>query len=245
MAEVDRPTSFGFTEKDIMDDAREETLPLGQWYRFRIADCQYKLSQKGKNPGSHMFNWRLRALADPNDPNGDVFGPTAWHNLTVPVQNPDVPGHKKPRTMGLVISAIRAIFPDEIPDMPEKDEDGVWVYNGDAIDSDSVEESKEEVRALVRDKLDEILEDTSICVDRCFYAYYQKTKDKAGDEWVNVMYCTFEPQPDKKTGEMPTIATADDTDYSATPEKPKGGNGATGRAKPAKRKKAKKKARRK
>jgi hypothetical protein len=247
MADVETPTTFGFTEQDAIDNTKDEHLPLEQWYRFRVEDNRFKVTTTGDNPGTYTFSLRCSALADPNDVQGDVFGPSAWLNVAVPKVNPDVPGHKKPKSYQTYLSAcaMRALFPDELPDPPYR-EGGALIYNGDEIDNADEKACKAEAMRMVQDKLEEMLGDTSIAVDRAFYGFFVEKPDKRDPDrkYHNITEVCYELQPDKRTGEIPVCSTVADTEYSAKTAAPKGGNGATGRAKAAKGKGRKKASRR-
>lgn len=223
MTDVAVPTSLSFTEQDIMDSAKWDVLAQG-FYCFKIVDTSTKVTVKGKNPGSLMMTWRLRALRDPNDLDS-VAGPPMFHNLIVPKQNPDVPQHTKPKTFGLVAQALRAIFPDEIPSMPYRNEDGDLEYNGDLIEKDDEQACRNEVAQIVLQKLEEIWTDGSLCVDRIFYA-----EAYDNDGYMNLRHIDYELSPNPQTGEMPELM---DPEKTVKAEAKKGDNGATGRAKPA------------
>ena len=246
MVDVSTPTALPFTEEDIAQDAARDDLPNDKHYRLRITEARFKVTDKGTNPGSHMFSFPCRALANPDEPEGDLVGPSVWQNLIVPRLNPDVPGHKKPKTAGLVAQFFRAIFPDDIPDMPYKNENGELEYNGEVIEKEDDDKCRQEVMAIVHDKIDELYEDRSIVVDKVFYCF----KVRTADGYTNLKNIDYELKPDKNTGVMPEVESAESLGRSASAAKPavkakSNGkkNGAKGRAKPAK-KTTKKKTRR-
>lgn len=168
MSDFAIPTSISFTDEDIARGAARDTLAQG-WFRFVVVASDRKVSERGKNPGSLMIQRQVAALSDPEDANSAVR-PYLYDNLILPFANEEVAGHTAPKTAGLMADALRAMFPEEIPAMPRRNTEGHLEFNGAVIDKSEEQAKRQEVMALVYEKLRTLWEDPQTLVGCAYYA---------------------------------------------------------------------------
>jgi hypothetical protein len=139
MTDVTLPTDVGFTDADIHTATKRDEVAYG-YYRWIVTDVTPKVSKAG----NLMLSIKVNPLTDPEDASA-IFSVSVYHNLILPLANPNVPGHSPnkmfSRPTGPTANFIRAALGDKIlPQAPRKDEAGSYIYNGESLTKAQSEE---------------------------------------------------------------------------------------------------------
>jgi hypothetical protein len=193
-----------FTEADIKRAAKRKDYIEGIYCRWKVASAEATTSRNG----NYQIRMPVQALRDPEDANSTVSR-TVYNNLTLPQQNPHFPGHEEPDTAGLCAQLLRAMFPEEIPEMPYRI-DGVLQFQGEAIEKSEEQTKREEVMKAVHDKLDDLWDNPEPLVGQCYYGGYERSKKDP--QYLNIVNPSAEPKqeltPPDQLVEGPTSAAA-------------------------------------
>lgn len=171
MPDIRIPETLNFTDQDIADAAARDQLNDG-WYRVVTVSAERSISKpsaNAKNPGSFVIKRQVAALEDPNDASTTVK-PYLYDNLTLPFVNEEVQGHTKPNTQWLMYRALRAMFPDEIPEAPRRNSEGQIEFNGSIIEKEDEAAATQEVMTSVFEKCKALWEDPTQLVGQAYYA---------------------------------------------------------------------------
>jgi hypothetical protein len=152
---------WSYNQADVIAAAARPQLTEGL-YQWVVDFASTKVDEDG--------NLNLSARVSP------VLQATG--HAPLPLRNPDTenfPDHTPPEAWRFAILA-EAIFPDECPGKPIK-VDGVWMYNGEEIDAEDVEEKRQEASQAVFDMAVKLAEDTSLLKDSTFYGICKTNGD--------------------------------------------------------------------
>ena len=110
------PTRLSHSADDVQRQTKRPELEANQWYQFRV----------GPTPKNGMWekSGHLYVQLDcaPVNGLGESCFPTIRHNLTLPLVNPEWPGHTAPRTIGFAQAYLHAVAPERFPKFPQKGE---------------------------------------------------------------------------------------------------------------------------
>lgn len=232
MPEVTIPDRLDFSQAEINRMAKRKELANGK-YRFKIVQAERTINEKS---GNFSIVTQCSALRDPEDANSETK-PYARNQLTLPKANPDVPGHKAPNTGGLMNSFFRALYPEDIPERPERGDDGNWYFKGEAIERDQYEPCMQEIYAAVSEKMSAAWADPATLIGHVFYAEYGP--DKTG-QYKNIQNPSSElPDGWELTPADKFFDDADEAESEEAPAKPAASksNGKAAAKKPAGKKK--------
>lgn len=165
------PSSLSYTESDIRDASLRDELAFG-WYRFKIGSAETK---EAESSGSLMIVLKCYPLKDPDDADSATT-PFVRHNLIMPTVNPNRDGHKKPNTVGMNHSFLRALSPEGVPDYPRR-VDGVFMFQDAEIEPGEQEEARMQVTTSVFERLDSLYQEPQQLIDEVFYAELYQNGD--------------------------------------------------------------------
>ena len=172
-ADVTKPTSLPFTDKDVAEAATKRILTPG-FYRFIVRKAISKVVDKprwpGDVPGSYVLTTTCAPLKDPDDAATALVNPNVWHDLELPIKNPDFDEHVKPDTMWKVGSFLATCFDNDIAAEPKRNEEGEWEYNGKVVAGDKLKAAQKEYAQSIFDKMNEVWADPDLLKDCVFYA---------------------------------------------------------------------------
>lgn len=169
MTDVSIPdaSSLDFNDEDIARGAKRDQIPFG-WHRFIVTSAERKIGATEKTMGNLTINMQVCALQDQDDPNSKVR-PPMYQNLTIPIANPEVPGHTTKTWMtGMAMQFLASVFDEEVFTFPRKI-DGVLTYKGEEIDKEDEEECRKDAVKRMLNKCKELWADPTLLLDCVFY----------------------------------------------------------------------------
>jgi len=158
-----RASDIKLTPENIAQMSQRQSLALG-WYQFLVTEANAKVAKSG----SLMIELRCAPLAETDDPNSKVAKLSLRNNIVLPVANPEVADHTPPNTIGIVVSALKALGVEGIEDYPRQI-DGQLTFKGEAIEKAEEDEARQEVTELAVTKVLELYDNPSELVDCAFY----------------------------------------------------------------------------
>lgn len=157
---VPKASDIKYTEKDIRKASKRPELPHGLHYFVHTA-AEIQVQEGGSYEGTLKVVTRCAALKDPEDANSKVR-PMVRDSIWLPFANPEIPGHQAPEGAAhLAAQDLRACFPEEIPEMPRKNEEGDLVFEEEVV----AEAGSEEMPQVEAEKRDEVMQKV---FDKCF-----------------------------------------------------------------------------
>lgn len=232
-ADVTKPTSLPFTDKDVAEAAAKRILNTG-FYRFLVRKSTTKIVDKarwpGDVPGSYVITATCAPLRDPEDASSVLVNPNVWYDLELPVKNPDFEDHTKPDTMWKVGAFLQACFDNEIPAEPRRNEEGEWEYNGKVVAGDRLKVAQKAYSQSIFDKMNEIWADADLLKDCVFYA--EVTYSKKGYPKLRLVSSEL-PEGAELVPEKQFVRSATDLDEADSSDDNGKSNGHSAAAKPA------------
>jgi len=180
---LDIPEEISYTESDVNDTLAKTVLREG-WYGFRVIKADRKVSATS---GNLRISNKVAPLKDVDNDDSIVAYLGVFHQLVLPIPNPNIEGHKKPKTTGFCLNFLRAVGFD-IPLHPHR-EDGEWEYDGDPIEVGEINECKKRTNALVLAACKEVWSDPSQLEGRVFFA-----KAIHNGDFVNLQSGQMQPE---------------------------------------------------
>jgi hypothetical protein len=222
MQKPDR-SKISYSEKAVRKAAKRLELPHGT-YRFVVVEAAPTIGESEKTAGNLQVTFKCAALKDPNDPTSFVR-PFLRDSITVPVDNPDIDGHKAPTwAAGLARQTLEALYDEEEMKRAPHKVDGVWHFDGAEMDlsEDPIEagaqreEAAVEAMTAVFDKALDLFYDPSDLKDRVFYG--KVGFDKTG-QFTNILSKWSElPEGEELTDLVAAMSDGDnDEDETETP----------------------------
>lgn len=172
-------SDISITDRDVKDANSRKKYSPG-WYRWTVLDATNKVSDK---KGSLMTVAKLAALKDPEDASS-AEKLTINHYVVHPLRNPSWPGHKTPRTAGMIASFYRASgvkfdSGDELEDYARMNEARTWERDGEEISKEDALSHNEEVTRKVLELSLEVWADPSRLLNGAPFAklFYEQGSD--------------------------------------------------------------------
>ncbi len=150
------PEDIDLTDDVVAKFSKRRRLREKQWFAFQI---QPGVEKTASGKGHLMLVMQCAPMTDPED-GSSTTTPMVRNNLCLPFFNPlftseDGKAHEVPDTAGLCLGFVRAIIGPEIPKYPFRDKKlgNRWVFNGEQIADEEVDEKKKEVNSMVAEIL--------------------------------------------------------------------------------------------
>lgn len=163
MSDFNKPT-ISFSDQDVADAVIPDKLAEG-WYLFVYKSAEASVHEKN---GHLVINTTARPLEDPTD-SASVSSLSIRDNIFLPFRNPDVPGHKRPNTLGLCQARLIAIdhsFP--IPPRKIKGKQA-FEFDGQEIDSAQADAERIKIGRRVMERLTDLWETPEELLECAFY----------------------------------------------------------------------------
>jgi hypothetical protein len=178
---------LSFTDQDVREAAARDQLRLG-WFYFVNQDCTKKVTEAGKNPGSCMLTTKAAPCKEPGDPTS-ASRPVMYDNLILPFVNPDVAGHTKPNTAGMVLDKLNAMLGDDEVPAVRKNSDGEYVFKGKVVPAAKVTKAREESTRAAMTKAVELWNEPEGLKGCGYYAEVIESKpDEQGRVFRNLIH---------------------------------------------------------
>lgn len=149
---IPKATDLKFTDPQVRSGAARRALPLGLHYLVVQKAERGVIEKEGDYYGTLTLQLRCAALRDPSDADSKVL-PLINHSIWLPLSNPNVDGHEVTADWikARAVEALRAMFEDEIPAYPTRNEDGSLVYKDEVVAAlDDGENPEEAMVALLK-----------------------------------------------------------------------------------------------
>lgn len=155
------PETIELTDSDYAAQNKFRVLKEG-WFRFEVAGVKKTVSSKKGTFG-------LKIRCNPLDEEGIPQKVSCFKDLWLPVANPNVPGHKAPRTLGFVQELSLALDPN-FPRYPRKTGHGTYeTQDGQEVDLAKKKEVAAEIDRMCGANVEKWWEDPTTLQDKVFY----------------------------------------------------------------------------
>lgn len=168
---------------------------VGKNFARTITDAEIWQSENNDNV---MVCVASLALRDPNDPDSKVKGAELRDWITLPIDNPDVPGHSilDYQHFDMVarnwLDYAAAVWPEECPAPPrriEVDENkkliGPYFFRGEEIESDDYKLYQNQCLDLAGPKAAEFAENPTIVIGSGYFCHVRGKEDDSGIFRIN------------------------------------------------------------
>lgn len=181
---MEAPTTIQYTQADIDRLNVRKSYRPGYGYWFKVVDSQRQISKNGH----YTIVTMLAALTDPDDPSS-TLKTRIRNGLTIPLHNPDFPGHEVANTIGLCNAALRAMLdPEDAPTAFPRYEDGVPMHDGERITKEEYADLRIQAQTDTMDALTKAYADPDMLLDCVFFANVVHK-----DGYTNVDHLVAEP----------------------------------------------------
>jgi len=136
----------------VKNAAKRPSVPHG-WWPFVVTDAEEFVGDTEKTLGDMVVKMTVAALQNSKDATSKIR-PLMNERFTVPLDNPDVPGHiAKDWSYGLTAGTLRSLYdPEELLRPPRYNkETGETLFKGKGIEKDRVDAGREEALQQVVD----------------------------------------------------------------------------------------------
>ena len=232
--DITSPLRVSYDKSDIQREMAEEILADKAWVQVVID--RFKLSTqptKGKGPGEDIVAQLMLGIVDPSDGVSRVKGKNIFHRLTLPIRNPEfMDTHEPPSwSKGFWAEFVQAAIPERHPKSP-KVEKGQWKFKGKKVEKGDVDGIKEELSdARLKEAADVCGNLGEDWLRRTLFGQIKHSDSADGRTFANLNNLCFE-LPENATLTPAKELTVHTGSYKPN-EKTAKGNGARGRAKPA------------
>ncbi len=174
------PTTIRFTDEDYSRVDQKKELRDG-WMKFRVRGAKCQTAKTG--------SLQVNLTCNPVDAEGNLRGPSIYNNLTVPLANTAVEGHKAPDTFGFWHDYLNAVDPETYPRYPKWNaEMGQYVdASGETLTKAQAETRKKEIRLAIGSAIEARWADPQLFVDDEFYGLvFTKPSADGGRSYKNL-----------------------------------------------------------
>lgn len=232
MAEVTKASRVSYTKEDVQREATEEKLADKIWVAL-VVDEWVSTEQdptNGEGPGVDLIGRPKLTVLNPENLNERTKW-TVYHRMCMPLRHPDylethVPPAWAKRNW---FEFARAVLPNKHPDEPRYDKKSkTWSFKGKKVERSEVDDIK---KSLIDPLLDEAVkaynDDGKEMIGKVLYA-----QTKHNGDFVNIVGLRDHLPEDGEY--MGPASLASKKELTTRAVKKAGGNGSTGRARPAK-----------
>ena len=165
-----------FSDEELEAAPPRRSLRADTWYKFIV--------QKADSTSWGTGSLVTKLVVAPLDEDNDVVpGLSVWHNITIPLANPNVKDHTAPNTFGFAQQYLIAIEADGCVRFPKRQSDGTYLdADGETVyDGEQMEARCREIRRTVRDTIKAMYANSDEHVRHTFFGLTKKTTYKGKD----------------------------------------------------------------